>query len=79
MPGDSSDWASDSYPQYRLTRQIVLNFLKRKFNQNGDFSDSDFNVKFSADDFTFRVPQRLTLADREELRRERLRGNDDEE
>lgn len=42
MSGYSSNWISDSFPHYRLTRRIVLDFLKGKF---GQFSDSDFDVK----------------------------------
>jgi hypothetical protein len=45
MSGYSSDWISDSFPHYRLTRQIVLDFLKEKFGQSEQFSDSDFDVK----------------------------------
>lgn len=79
MSGYSSDWISDSFPHYRLTRRIVLDFLKGKFGQSGQFSDSDFDVKLSSDDYTFKVPRKLTKAERTELERKRPRDNDDED
>ena len=41
----SSSWVSDNFPQYRLDKGVVLEFLKDTFGDSGRFGDNDFGVK----------------------------------
>lgn len=70
----SSDWISDRFPSYFLDEQTVLKFLKEKFGDSGA-KDSDFDVQFENDHYTFRVPRKLEEGERTELIR--LREDDD--
>lgn len=42
----SSHWVLDKFPAYRLTKDIVLGFLRGQFNRGGvEYDDSEFDVQ----------------------------------
>jgi len=70
----ADELVDDKIAHYNLTASIVEGFLKSKFS---GYSTSDFNVHFQSDFYCFKIPTKLSEAQRKELLKLRVPNSDD--